>query len=231
MKPYTYLIGWSKSNLWYYGCQYNRNSDPSQLWKTYFTSSKNVKRLREILGEPDIIQIRKIFKDKVKCVRWEGVVLRRMKMKDKKHQWINRSYKDALGIVKYISTGFTEQHIENMKASWTVARKRKFSETHIPHNKGVPMTEDAKRHLSELNTGKKHGPSHGKTGPKVGTKQSPDHISKRVANQIATLQDPARRRRMSESIKGRKFYTDGSRRYLLQPTDSKIKELNLRIGF
>jgi hypothetical protein len=77
---YTYLIGWSEKNRWYYGCRYGKKCNPAELWKTYFTSSKHVKNFRENNGEPDVIQIRKIFNDSKSCRDWEHKVLRRMKV-------------------------------------------------------------------------------------------------------------------------------------------------------
>jgi hypothetical protein len=43
--PYTYLIGWSKLNLWYYGSQYGKKAHPSNLWRTYFTSLEEVNKI------------------------------------------------------------------------------------------------------------------------------------------------------------------------------------------
>jgi hypothetical protein len=65
-QPYTYLIGWTKHNKWYYGCQYangQRVANPSNLWTTYFTSSKHVKECRELYGEPDVVQVRCVHRD------------------------------------------------------------------------------------------------------------------------------------------------------------------------
>lgn len=81
--PYTYLIGWSKLDKWYYGCQYGsstRTANPSNLWNNYFTSSKYVRDFRKIHGKPDVIQIRKTFISKEDCLLWEHKVLRRMKV-------------------------------------------------------------------------------------------------------------------------------------------------------
>jgi hypothetical protein len=78
-KPYTYLIGWSKLNLFYYGVRFSRNCCPDDLWKTYFTSSKYVKEYRKLYGEPDIKSIKKIFKNKQDAMRWESKVLKRIK--------------------------------------------------------------------------------------------------------------------------------------------------------
>jgi hypothetical protein len=81
--PYTYLIGWSKLNKWYYGCSYKSKTkiaNPEQLWKSYFTSSKKVKQFRKLHGEPDIIQIRKTFNTAEDALKWESKVILRMKM-------------------------------------------------------------------------------------------------------------------------------------------------------
>ncbi len=61
--PYTYIIGWSLYNKYYYGVRYAKNCNPNDLWKTYFTSSKYVKEFRNNHGEPDIIQVRKTFEN------------------------------------------------------------------------------------------------------------------------------------------------------------------------
>lgn len=78
--PYTYLIGWSKHNKWYYGLRYAKNCHPADLWKSYFTSSRVVKNLYKKLGDPDVIQIRSIHKSKEAAIRWESTVLRRLKV-------------------------------------------------------------------------------------------------------------------------------------------------------
>ena len=67
--PYTYLIGWSLLQKWYYGARYARISSclyetgchPDDFFVTYFTSSVVVKQIIEKHGIPDVIQIRKTF--------------------------------------------------------------------------------------------------------------------------------------------------------------------------
>lgn len=79
--PYTYLIGWSKLNVWYYGLRFAKGCHPNDLWISYFTSSKKVEEYRKIYGEPDIIEIRKTFpNDPDKARLWEHKVLRRMEV-------------------------------------------------------------------------------------------------------------------------------------------------------
>lgn len=100
--PYTYLIGWSKHNKFYYGVRYAKNCSPNDLWKTYFTSSNVVKRFRLINGDPDIIQIRKTFKTKDKAILWEHKVLKRMNVLKKSSMWLNKSIPNDK-IVKILS--------------------------------------------------------------------------------------------------------------------------------
>lgn len=78
---FTYLIGWSQHNKWYYGVRYATGCHPSDLWTKYFTSSKGVKAFRKTHGEPDIVQVRKTFTSRFKACRWEEKVLKRMKVK------------------------------------------------------------------------------------------------------------------------------------------------------
>lgn len=54
-QPYFYVIGWTQLNIFYMGIQYGKNSHPSNLWSTYFTSSQYVKQFRQTHGEPDLI--------------------------------------------------------------------------------------------------------------------------------------------------------------------------------
>lgn len=76
---YTYFIGWSKHNIYYYGRQTRIGCDPTKFWKSYFTSSHYVAEYRSLHGEPDIIEIRKIFGENyVKCSNWETTVLTKL---------------------------------------------------------------------------------------------------------------------------------------------------------
>jgi hypothetical protein len=87
--PYTYLIGWKKHNIWYYGVRYSKNCNPSDLWVTYFTSSNHVKKFRQQHGEPDIIQIRKTFVDIIRAKDWEEKVIKKMNCVISE-KWLNR---------------------------------------------------------------------------------------------------------------------------------------------
>jgi hypothetical protein len=88
-QPYTYLIGWSAHNKWYYGARYGKKCHPSDLWVLYFTSSRHVVKFREQYGEPDVIKVRKTFDTPLACYQWESKVLHRLNAaQDPK--WLNR---------------------------------------------------------------------------------------------------------------------------------------------
>lgn len=76
--PYTYLIGWSQTNTYYYGVRYAAHCNPEDLWVTYFTSSKHVSEYRVLNGEPDIMQVRRTFKSSADARAWEEKVLKRI---------------------------------------------------------------------------------------------------------------------------------------------------------
>jgi hypothetical protein len=75
---YTYLLGWSDQNKFYYGVRFAKGCHPNDIWKTYFTSSKHVKSFAEKYGPPDIIQIRKSFSEAKDAIAWEEKLLKRI---------------------------------------------------------------------------------------------------------------------------------------------------------
>lgn len=119
--PYTYYICWSKLDLHYYGsrtakvsqCLYETGCHPNEFWKTYFTSSEEVKKVLEEHGNPDIIEIRKTFPDDPEsCWSWEGRVLRKLKPTKKKH-WLNAS--NLSGVPNSWSSVSEEERLEHCK--------------------------------------------------------------------------------------------------------------------
>lgn len=95
--PYTYLIGWSKTNIYYYGVRYSKHCNPADLWKTYFTSSKVVKQYVLQYGDPDIIQIRRVFKNSNEARVWEEKVLKRIKASTR-NDFLNKSTGAAIPV-------------------------------------------------------------------------------------------------------------------------------------
>lgn len=87
--PYTYLIGWSKHNKWYYGVRYRRGCNPSDLWNPYKTSSRYVHEFVKMYGDPDIIQVRKTFNESKSAHLYEQRVLNRLNVLSS-DKWLNQ---------------------------------------------------------------------------------------------------------------------------------------------
>lgn len=123
---YTYLIGWSKLNKWYYGVRYAKFCCPSELWVSYFTSSKHVKNFVSKYGKPDVIQIRKVFNDANKARLWESKVLKRLKVITNE-KWINKSTNKAidpkLAGLSWVSMSKEERKLRSQKAGLSADKK------------------------------------------------------------------------------------------------------------
>jgi len=136
MIPYTYLIGWSTHSIWYYGARWANHCNPNDLWNTYFTSSKHVKRIRKKLGEPDVVQIRRTFSTKEKAANWEHRVLRRIKA---------RTRNDFLNLYDGRSTPFGGSPKGPKNWRWgkhhSLETRQKLSRSKIGHVRSVDSRE------------------------------------------------------------------------------------------
>jgi len=141
--PYTYLIGWSNLNIWYYGVRFQKNCSPDDLWKSYFTSSKHVSSFVKSNGDPDIKLIRKTFSNTKSARLWEYRVLRRLNAKDDP-RFLNKTNGDG----RFFNLGHTEE------------TKQKLSKKH----KGKILLEETKHRLSVVNKGRLSGEKNGMFG-------------------------------------------------------------------
>jgi hypothetical protein len=148
--PYTYLIGWSDHNKWYYGVRYSKKCNPNDLWKKYFTSSKIVKAFAKKHGRPDVIQIRKTFNDGKSAVLWEQKVLKRMNV-EKDSKFLNcRNITTKAIITKSNSGSFIKGNIPynkglNLKNILSKEERKKY---------GRVFSNKEKEHLQKINTEK-----------------------------------------------------------------------------
>lgn len=147
---YTYLIGWSESDTWYYGVRYAKGCNPTDLWVKYFTSSKFVKEFRKHHGNPDVVQVRRVFKNCEAARDWEHKVCRRLNV-SAGHKWLNKHN----GGSKFMCTG----HSEKTKAKLSKARKgRKPSAKAIEIignlNRGKALSEGVKQKISDSMKGR-----------------------------------------------------------------------------
>ena len=114
--PYTYLIGWSKHQKYYYGVRYAKGCQPNELWVNYKTSSKAVKKFAKEYGDPDIIMIRKTFKSADDARLWEHKVLKRMNVVNN-DKFLNKTDNKSIKLSK--------EHYETMH---TFEVRRKMSD-------------------------------------------------------------------------------------------------------
>lgn len=171
--PYTYLIGWSKHGKFYYGLRHGIGCNPTELWETYFTSSKYVKEFEKLHGKPDIIEIRKTFDSKEKACLWEHKVLKRIKAKDRK-DFLNQTDNIA------ISSEASKKGVETQKNMPVHPNKGR---------KNYKLSELNKKKIGDKNPmwkiGEKH-PHFGKRGidaPNFGNKQS-EYQKQKAAEKI-----------------------------------------------
>ena len=108
-QPYTYHIAWTSINKHYYGVRFAKGCHPSDLWVNYFTSSKLVKEYRSRYGEPDIIEIRKVFDNANNAKIWESKVLRKLNVL-KSDKWLNAN----IGGKQFIITSHSEETKKKM---------------------------------------------------------------------------------------------------------------------
>ena len=176
-KPYTYLIGWSLHNIYYYGVRFAQNCHPDDLWKTYFTSSKYVQEFRLKHGEPDIIKIRKEFLTSNLARLWENNVLRRLNV-IKNSKWLNASDNISISAEASKSYGFlgkihnekSKQKMKNARIAWHKTHEngmlgKKHNASTLNLFKTSKSTETKKK-MSEAKVNKyfgKENPFFGKT--------------------------------------------------------------------
>jgi hypothetical protein len=133
--PYTYLIGWSSLNKWYYGVEYGIKkipcANPKNLWITYFTSSNLVDYFRKIYGEPDVIQVRKIFLSgslesrMEEAITWEKRVLSKINISD--DMWLNGRIGGNICPTTNKKTAMLRYGVENVFQSIEIKEKIKDS--------------------------------------------------------------------------------------------------------
>jgi hypothetical protein len=169
--PYTYFLQWTNTNMNYYGCQYGKRCDPSNLWTKYKTSSEYVQRYCLDNGDPDIIEVRKTFTTKEETLKHEHKVLRRIKAKDRQDflnetngrdwkqtsegfRWIrNHPNKNKATEVRYIKKE------DNLPEGWFYGFRgssEKQKQAAREHNKKYRHSSETKRKISQSQKGEKN---------------------------------------------------------------------------
>lgn len=205
-KPYTYLIGWSEHNKYYYGVRWANTVEPeNDFWKIYFTSSNIVKKFRESHGEPDIVKVDKIFDNKNDAINYEYTYLLENNA-IKSDSWLNEG-----AFPVFDNTGRKRpDHSKRMMGennpmygkSFSKQAKLKQSNSH----KGKKHSSDTKQKMSLAQKGKRLGcqnPFHGKTH----SHQVRENLSKVHKNTIWIKKDSIRKRIKEDLVDA--FLNDG----------------------
>lgn len=200
MTPFTYLIGWSKHNTYYYGAKYSKDANTLQLMTTYMTSSDKVKNFILLNGMPDIIQIRRIFNSVNKCRAWEERVLKRMKVRTSE-KWLNQT--DRQGLPPRYNCN-----------NWN----------------GKKMSEESKAKISKALSGKKHTDQHKLNNSKAQSgkvlkEETKENISKSLKGKTKSSEH---KQAISKALKGRIISDEAKRK--LKETLAKKRELKQEQG-
>lgn len=242
--PYTYLIGWSKHNKWYYGRRTALYCNPSELWKTYFTSSNSVKKFREQYGEPDIIEIRKIFSDINRARIWEDTVLRRLKVV-RSSKFLNRRNGDKSNLFNTSNTALAKTKDGDFLGPIDIDDPRWDDKSIVGIQYGIKRSKETRMKYSKskknktiarnITTGNNEQVSiydeRWKTGEIVGINfnrkmpQTKEHIRKRTESRIKNKKpvSDATKKAWSEKRKGKRpaFDKDGNSLGLITKDDPR----------
>lgn len=199
-KPYTYLVKCIPTNQYYYGVRWaNKLPAHQDLWSTYFTSSKVIRKLRDQYGDSAfLVEIRKEFDNVDSAMIWESKVLTRLKvLKDPK--WINANIRGA----NFRRVGPTSVHT---RQKMSIAKRNRI------------VSQSTKDKLSQLKIGTTPW-NKGKTGSINHSQETIEKIRKASASQEWTQQ---RREKISNAKKGKPSPLKG-KPGLAQTDDSKRK--------
>lgn len=198
MKSYTYLIGWTDLDQYYYGVRWANYKNPEDdLWKEYFTSSRIVAETVKKHGDPDIIEIDQIFENKTKAIAYEDKYLREVHKSGHWDKFLNQKFGNA-----FILT-------EEMISKANQKRKQyKWSNDRIEHMRSImtgrEITEEWRSKIRKSLTGKNL------------SNERKQKISKSRQGQRPTSQTKSK---ISRSLKGRSF--SKSHRELLSKNNAR----------
>ena len=161
--PYTYLIGWSKLNTYYYGLRFAEGCHPAELWRTYFTSSIYVAEFVKQHGNPDIIEIRKTFTVIPTAQLWEHRVLKRMKVIHR-NDFLNRTDNKSISTDNYSQDSWKQSHKSRKKH---IEEDPEFKQ--LLADKFISNMHSESASAKRKKTFSVNGHSKGKKNPRYGT--------------------------------------------------------------
>jgi hypothetical protein len=134
-QPYTYYLYHIPTGKKYYGYQYHKKCNPTDLWIKYFSSSDKVLELITEYGKDSFIaEVRKLFNTGEEAYIWEQNVLRRIKAVER-DDWLNQA---CFNEKCFNSTGHrhTETHKQYMRELY-LGRKLKEETIELIRQKAI----------------------------------------------------------------------------------------------
>lgn len=210
---YTYCIKFLLTSQIYYGSRCAKGCHPDEFWKTYFTSSKLVKKLVEQYGKDSFeVQIRKIFNDNPKNAQeWERRVLKRIKAGEKPN-FLNKSNGVAPILTGWKNPFYGKKHSDETRKKMSAAAKRRTSDPTKCNMYGRKHSQETKNKISTAHKGKNYLEKYGeeksleikrKLSEKLSGEGNPMHGKPR--NDMIGDKNPAKRedvrKKLSESAK------------------------------
>jgi hypothetical protein len=174
MQPYTYYLFHKPTGKHYYGVRTAKNCHPDELWKTYFSTSKIVKSLREQYGDDSFdYKVRKLFETPKDALEWETKFLTRIDAASK-DEWLNQHNGGGKFTTAEKGSWITgKTHNEKTRRKISEARKQYVGEKHPMYGKN--HSEESKRKMAE-----NRSPMFGKHNPFYGKKHS-DELKKFIS--------------------------------------------------
>lgn len=155
-QPFTYLVTFLPTGQRYYGVRTKKGCQPSDLWTSYFTSSKTVRQLIEQHGKDAFtFEIRRIFKDSQSAILWEHRVLSRLNAA-KNMSWLNQNNGDRKFLPKLQHDEKTKSKIGAKHKGKTMSKeaKAKMFHTRIERFGDAPPWLSAESNLKRSQTQK-----------------------------------------------------------------------------
>lgn len=152
--PFTYKLIFKPTGQYYYGVKWSKGCNPSDLWVSYFTSSKHIHKLIEEYGKNSFeYRVTKTFYNKIEAALWETEVLKRVNA-NRNGSFINKANNmpihdnSGLKIIHHTVTNKETFHDPKipLPSGWlygrSVGHNDKISKSligHTPWNKGVKL--------------------------------------------------------------------------------------------
>lgn len=155
MQPYTYHLFHKPTKKHYYGVRTAKDCNPDELWKTYFSTSKIVKSLREQYGDNSFdYEVRKLFETPEDALEWETKFLTKINAAERE-DWLNRhNGGNTFTTVNKSSWNKGIPHPEIVRKKIAEKRKPYVGELHPMF--GRQHTDESKKKMS-LNIDKRFG--------------------------------------------------------------------------